>query len=135
MGKTKVFSPYLGPAAWNGARLHLPLEVRLNGAPFGAPEAGRDMAFGFPQLIAHAARTRRLGAGTIIGSGTVSNADAAYGFGSIVERRAVETAANGKPTTPYLRPGDRVRIEMRDRQGRSLFGAIDQEVVRYEGAR
>ena len=123
------------PAAWNGARLHLPLEVRLNGAPFGAPEAGRDMAFGFPQLIAHAARTRRLGAGTIIGSGTVSNADAAYGFGCIVERRAVEAAANGTPTTLYLRPGDRVRIEMRDRQGRSLFGAIDQEVVRYEGAR
>lgn len=122
-------------AAWDGARLHLPVEVTLNGEPFGAPEAGRDMAFDFPALVAHAARTRPLGAGTIIGSGAVSNADHAIGFGCIVERRAVEATANGKPTTPYLRPGDRVRIEMRDRQGRSLFGAIEQEVVRYEGAR
>ncbi len=119
--------------AWDGARLDLALQVTLNGAPFGAPEAGRDMAFGFPALIAHAARTRPLGAGTIIGSGTVSNPDGSRGFGCILERRAVETGANGKPATPYLRHGDRVRIEMRDHQGRSLFGTIEQEVVRYEG--
>ncbi len=117
--------------AWDGARLDLALEVTLNGAPFGAPEAGRDMAFGFPALIAHAATTRPLGAGTIIGSGTVSNADGSRGFGCIVERRAVEAAANGKPVTRFLRPGDRVAIEMRDRAGRTVFGAIDQEVVSY----
>ncbi len=118
--------------AWDGARLDLALEVTLNGATFGAPEAGRDMAFGFPALIAHAATTRPLGAGTIIGSGTVSNADGSRGFGCILERRAVETVASGKPVTRFLRPGDRVCVEMRDRLGRTVFGAIDQQVVGHE---
>lgn len=95
----------------------------------GAPRAGDDMAFDFAALIAHAAKTRPLGAGTIIGSGTVSNADAARGFRCILERRAVETAEGGRATTPFLRFGDRVRIDMRDRAGDSVFGAIEQEVV------
>ncbi len=122
-------------AAWDGGRLHLPLTVELNGAPFGAPEAGEDMAFDFAALIAHAARTRPLAAGTVIGSGTVANADESRGFCCILERRAVETAASGRPATPFLGYGDRVRIEMRDHDGRTIFGAIEQEVVRLEGPR
>ena len=116
-------------AAWDGGRLHLPLEVDVNGERLGAPRAGDDMAFDFPALIAHAAKTRPLGAGTIIGSGTVANADAGRGFCCILERRAVETAEGGRATTPFLRFGDRVRIDMRDRAGGSVFGAIEQEVV------
>ncbi|MFQ5783590.1 MAG: fumarylacetoacetate hydrolase family protein [Alphaproteobacteria bacterium] len=123
----------LGPA-WDGARLHLPLRVELNGACFGAPQAGEDMQFDFPALIAHAARTRPLAAGTIIGAGTVANVDAARGYCCILERRAVEIAEHGQATTPFLRFGDRVRIDMRDAQGRSVFGAIEQQVVRHPGA-
>ncbi len=118
--------------AWDGERLDLPLTVELNGALFGAPQAGRDMAFGFPALIAHAATTRPLGAGTVIGSGTVANADAARGFACILERRAVETIADGRAATPFLRFGDHVRIDVVDGSGRSVFGAIEQKVVRYE---
>ncbi|MGP1396962.1 MAG: fumarylacetoacetate hydrolase family protein [Inquilinaceae bacterium] len=119
--------------AWDGGRLHLPLITTLNGKEFGRPDAGADMTFDFPQLIAHAARTRHLGAGTIIGSGTVSNVDRSVGSSCLAERRMLETIEHGQPKTPFLRFGDRVRIEMLDRDGASIFGAIEQEVVRYSG--
>ena len=119
--------------AWDGARAHLELESRVNGELFGRPNAGEDMAFGFPELIAHAARTRDLGAGTIVGSGTVANRDPACGSSCIAERRALETVSEGRPITAYLRPGDRVRIEMLDHDGGSVFGAIDQQVVAHLG--
>jgi fumarylacetoacetate (FAA) hydrolase len=118
--------------AWDGARLHLPLVVHKNGELFGSPNAGVDMTFDFPTLIAHAARTRPLSAGTIIGSGTVSNTDRSKGSCCIAERRMLETIEHGEPRTPFLRFGDQVRIEMRDAAGASIFGAIDQTVVRYE---
>ncbi|MDD5250871.1 MAG: fumarylacetoacetate hydrolase family protein [Rhodocyclaceae bacterium] len=117
-------------AAWDGARLSLPLLSHVNGELFGQPNAGRDMNFGFPELIAHAARTRPLAAGSIVGSGTVANVDATAGSSCIVERRMRETLEHGEPRTPFLRFGDRVRIEMLDAQGRSIFGAIDQAVVK-----
>ena len=117
---------------WNGGKLHLPLTVALNGKKFGAPDAGVDMTFNFPQLIAHAAKTRFLAAGTIIGSGTVSNRDTERGSACLVERRMLEIMAEGAPKTSYLRIGDRVRIEMFDAAGASIFGAIDQTVVRYK---
>ena len=116
--------------AWSDARLHLPLVVEVNGGPFGRPDAGVDMTFDFGQLIAHAAKTRRLGAGSIVGSGTVSNRDRAAGSTCLAERRMLETLDQGRPMTPFLSFGDRVRIEMFDRDGRSIFGAIDQRVVR-----
>ncbi|MFQ5985684.1 MAG: fumarylacetoacetate hydrolase family protein, partial [Alphaproteobacteria bacterium] len=119
----------LGPA-WDGGKVDLPLLTHLNGEPFGRPNAGEDMAFDFPTLIAHAARTRHLAAGTIIGSGTVSNYDRSVGFSCLAEKRLIEVLEEGEAKTPYLRFGDRVRIEMFDAQGRSIFGAIDQEVVR-----
>jgi fumarylacetoacetate (FAA) hydrolase len=115
---------------WRDARLHLPLVVHLNGQPFGRPNAGADMTFDFGQLIAHAARTRRLGAGSIVGSGTVSNLDRSTGSTCLAERRMLETLDHGKPMTPFLSFGDRVRIEMLDAAGRSIFGAIDQRVVK-----
>ena len=118
--------------AWDGAKVHLPLVTRLNNERFGEPNAGVDMTFDFPALIAHAARTRHLGAGTIIGSGTVSNRDRSRGSSCIAERRALEMIESGRPVTPFLRFGDRVRIEMFDAEGRSVFGAIEQEVVRIE---
>jgi len=121
----------LGPA-WRDGRLHRPLLSFRNGEPFGRPDAGTDMAFDFPTLIAHAARTRRLGAGTIIGSGTVANRDPAVGSSCIAERRTRELLAGGKPVTSFLGFGERVRIEMLDEAGASLFGAIDQMVLRYE---
>jgi fumarylacetoacetate (FAA) hydrolase len=123
----------LGPA-WDGGKVHRPLLSHINGEPFGRPHAGRDMAFDFPRLIAHAARTRRLGAGTIIGSGTVSNRDASVGYACIVEKRTVETVEAGAPKTPFLGFGDRVRIEMLDAAGHSIFGAIEQKVVQAEQA-
>ena len=116
---------------WDGGRLHRPLTVHINGQLFGQPDAGADMTFDFPTLIAHAARTRELEAGSIIGSGTISNVDRSVGSACLAEKRMLETLANGKPATPFLRFGDRVRIEMFDVQGSSIFGAIDQEVVRY----
>jgi len=119
--------------AWRDSKVHLPLEVALNGMEFGHPDAGIDMTFSFAQLIAHAARTRSLCAGSIIGSGTVSNSDRSAGSACIAERRSLETIEHGKPLTPFMRFGDRLRIEMRDAQGRSVFGAIDQEVRRYGG--
>jgi fumarylacetoacetate (FAA) hydrolase len=116
--------------AWREARVHLPLVVHVNGQPFGRPDAGTDMTFDFGQLIAHAAKTRRLGAGSIVGSGTVSNRDRSTGSTCLAERRMLETLDQGKPMTPFLSFGDRVRIEMLDAAGRSIFGAIDQRVVK-----
>jgi len=115
--------------AWDGGRLHRPLGVEWNGEAFGAPDAGVDMTFDFPTLVAHAARTRPLSAGTIIGSGTVSNRDRSKGSCCIAERRMLETLDSGAPKTAFMRFGDRVRIEMSDSQGESIFGAIDQRVV------
>jgi fumarylacetoacetate (FAA) hydrolase len=127
---------------FDGAKLSLPLLSYVNGAPFGKPNAGTDMTFDFPTLIAHAAKTRPLSAGTIVGSGTVSNkdpdggpgrpvAEGGLGYSCIAEQRMVETIRFGKPKTPFLKFGDRVRIEMADFAGRSIFGAIDQTVVPY----
>ena len=118
--------------AWRDGKVHLPLVSRINDAPFGAPDAGVDMTFSFPQLIAHAARTRRLGAGAIVGSGTVSNYDRSRGSSCLAEKRTLELLAGGTPQTPFLRFGDRVRIEMFDAAGSSLFGAIDQRVARAD---
>lgn len=116
--------------AWDGGKVCLPLVSSINGQLFGAPESGIDMTFEFPALIAHAARTRRLGAGTIVGSGTVSNYDRSRGSGCVVERRMLEHLEHGKPITPFLGYGDRIRIEMFHDRGGSIFGAIDQRVVR-----
>jgi fumarylacetoacetate (FAA) hydrolase len=116
-------------AAWQGNKVHLPLVSHINGRPFGRPNAGVDMTFDFAQLIAHVTRTRRLGAGAVIGSGTVSNYDRSSGSSCLAETRALEQIADGKPTTPFLRFGDRVRIEMFGSDGASLFGAIDQQVI------
>jgi fumarylacetoacetate (FAA) hydrolase len=115
--------------AWRDHRVHLPLVSHINGRLFGRPDAGVDMTFDFAQLIAHVTRTRRLGAGAVIGSGTVSNYDRSRGSSCLAETRALEQIAQGKAVTPFLRFGDRVRIEMFDAAGRSLFGAIDQRVV------
>lgn len=116
-------------AAWDGRRLHGAILSTLNGRRVGWPDAGVDMQFDFPSLVAHAARTRPLAAGTIIGSGTVSNRDPARGWSCIAEIRAREMIAGGAAKTPFLRFGDRVRIEMLDAGGRTLFGAIDQVVA------
>ena len=116
--------------AWMDGKVHLPLVVHLNGELFGRPNAGVDMTFDFGQLIAHAAKTRRLGAGTIVGSGTVSNKDRSLGSTCLAERRMLETLEQGRPVTPFLSFGDRVRIEMLDAGGHSIFGAIDQRVVK-----
>ncbi len=117
-------------AAWDGRRLDLPLRSSVNGVALGAPRAGEDMYFDYPALIAHAARTRRLGAGTLIGAGTVSNRAPGAGYGCIAEARMDEELAHGAARTPFLTFGDRVRIEMCDADGRSIFGAIEQTVVR-----
>lgn len=120
-------------AAWADGKVNLRLLVDYSGARFGSPNAATDMTFSFPQLIAHAAKTRELEAGSIIGSGTVSNADPATGHACIAEKRTVETIETGAPKTPFMKFGDRVRIDMHDAEGMSIFGAIDQRVVRYEG--
>ena len=119
--------------AWRDAKLHGALLVSLNSEQVGRADAGEDMQFDFGALIAHAARTRVLGAGAIVGSGTVSNADRSRGWSCIAEVRMIETIEHGAPTTPFLRFGDRVRLEMLDADGASIFGAIDQEVIRYDG--
>ena len=118
--------------SWDGARLNLPLISTFNGKEFGHPNAATDLTFDFGQLIAHAAKTRYLEAGTVVGSGTVANRDASVGCSCIAERRVRETIDTGKPTTPFMKFGDRIRIEMLDRAGRSIFGAIDQKVVKYD---
>src|SRR5690606_13297294 len=122
----------------------LPLRVELNGEPFGCPDAGQDMTFDFPQLVAHAARTRRLAAGTIIGSGTVSNKqgglhgssirNGGVGYCCIAEVRMYETIEGGAPVTPFMRFDDRVRIHMSDARGEDIFGIIEQTVERRAGA-
>jgi fumarylacetoacetate (FAA) hydrolase len=116
---------------WREGRVHLPLLVAVNGARFGSPNAGIDMTFSFPDLIAHAAKTRELEAGSIIGSGTISNAERSCGSACIAERRMLETIESGKPETPFLRFGDSVKIEMLLPDGVSVFGAIDQRVRRH----
>jgi fumarylacetoacetate (FAA) hydrolase len=115
--------------AWDGGKTLLPLVSHVNGELFGRPDAGVDMTFDFPRLIEHVTRTRRLAAGAIVGSGTVSNYDRSRGSSCLAERRMLEQLEQGKAITPFLRFGDRVRIEMFDREGRSIFGAIDQRVV------
>lgn len=115
--------------AWRGAKLHLPLVSHVNDAWFGAPEAGEDMQFSFADLVAHAAKTRPLSAGTIVGSGTIANQDESRGASCLAERRTLETIAHGKPSTPFLKFGDTVRVEMLDRAGHSIFGAIEQVIV------
>jgi len=114
--------------AWRDAKVHLALRSTINGVLLGAPEAGDDMQFSFAELIAHAAKTRPLAAGTIVGSGTVANQDESRGASCLAERRTLETIAAGKPATPFLKFGDTVRIEMLDAQGISIFGAIEQAI-------
>ncbi len=127
--------------AWHDNKLHLPLLVQINRQPFGKPNAGEDMTFNFAQLVAHAAKTRELCAGTIIGSGTVSNkqgslhgssiANGGVGYCCLAEVRMYETIESGQPQTGFLQFGDTVRIEMHDAQGKTIFGAIDQTVRNY----
>jgi fumarylacetoacetate (FAA) hydrolase len=118
-------------AAWRGGKLHLPLVSHVNGRKMGAPDAGADMQFDFGQLIAHAARTRPLGAGAIVGSGTISNYDRAAGISCLAEIRMIEKIEQGAFKTPFLKYGDAVRIEMFDEKGASVFGAIEQKIVPY----
>jgi fumarylacetoacetate (FAA) hydrolase len=126
-------------ASWKDGKVHLPLLSSVNDKLFGRPDSGMDMTFDFGALIAHAAKTRPLSAGTIIGSGTVSNKDAGggpgrpvaaggLGYSCIAELRMVETIGGGKATTPFLHYGDRIRIEMKDAKGHSIFGAIEQAI-------
>jgi fumarylacetoacetate (FAA) hydrolase len=128
-----AFSPFaitpdeLGPA-WREGRVHLPLRVHHNGQLVGQCDAG-EMHFSFFELVAHVARTRAFTAGTLLGSGTVSNEDRARGISCLVERRMIEQLESGAPKTPFLQRGDRVRIEMLDGAGRNLFGSIEQEVT------
>ncbi|MGN4980680.1 fumarylacetoacetate hydrolase family protein [Aeromonas dhakensis] len=119
---------------WRDGKVHLPLETHLNGALFGAPDAGVDMTFNFYELIAHAAKTRPLGAGCIIGSGTVSNYDRSRGSSCLAELRMLEIIESGQATTPFLRFGDTVSIAMQDRNGMSLFGTILQRVTPAEAS-
>ena len=132
---TSAFSPVavtldeLGDA-WDGEKLSLPILSSINGQAMGCANTGRDMFFTYPRLIAHAARTRDLSAGTIIGAGAVSNLDPATGYACLAEKRGDEEIRDGKASTPWLRPGDTVRIEMLDAQGRSIFGAIDQAIAK-----
>jgi fumarylacetoacetate (FAA) hydrolase len=129
---------------WREGKLHLPVEATVNGVALGRPNAGVDMTFSFHDLIAHAAKTRKLSAGTIIGSGTVSNksvdggpgksiADGGLGYTCLAELRTIETIRHGKPATPFLTFGDRVTLDVQDANGQSVFGCIDQKVVKYAG--
>jgi fumarylacetoacetate (FAA) hydrolase len=115
--------------AWQGGRLNGVLQSAWNGRRVGLCEAGPEMTFHFGQLIAHLAKTRRVRAGSVIGSGTVSNKDWAKGYSCIAEKRCIETIENGKPSTDFMRFGDTIRIEMKGRDGQSIFGAIDQTVT------
>ncbi len=132
-----AFSPFavtpdeLGDA-WKDGRIHLPLRTWLNGQLAGDPDAGPEMHFSFFDLIAHISKTRAFGAGTLLGSGTVSNADPARGVSCLAERRTRETLDTGTPVTPFLTYGDRVEIEMHDAAGQSVFGRIAQTVTRFE---
>jgi fumarylacetoacetate (FAA) hydrolase len=117
---------------WRDSTLHLPLCSWLNGERFGEPDAGTDMQFNFAQLVAHAARTRPLTAGTIVGSGTIANEDESVGASCLAERRMLEIITDGKPATPFMSFGDTIRIEMLNERGESIFGAIEQTIVAYE---
>ena len=119
--------------AWDGAKLHLPLRAILNDKLIGQPNAGVDMTFDFGQLIAHAAKTRPLCAGTIIGSGTVSNLDRSNGSCCLAEVRMLEIIANGSASTDFMQFGDRIQIDMHDHSGQSIFGEINQQVIPYVG--
>jgi fumarylacetoacetate (FAA) hydrolase len=121
----------LGPS-WDGGKINLPLNSSLNGKHFGAPHAGTDMTFEFPRLIAHAAKTRNLRAGTLLGSGTVSNLDRSKGSSCLAERRMLEILEHGEAKTPFMQVGDSVRIEMFDEHSKSIFGAIEQKVEKAE---
>lgn len=114
--------------AWRDNKVHRPLLTHINGEWFGAPEAGEDMQFDFAQLVAHAAKTRPLSAGTIVGSGTVANERTDRGASCFAEQRTIETLRDGKPSTPFMSFGDVVRIEMLDAEGRTIFGAIEQRI-------
>ena len=118
--------------AWDGKKLHLPLTTHLNSELFGQPNCGIDMTFDFPTIVAHAAKTRALSAGCVVGSGTISNYDRSAGSSCLAEVRMLEIIADGKPSTPFMSFGDSVRIEMFDSQGESIFGAIDQQVIEYK---
>ncbi|MEZ9596352.1 fumarylacetoacetate hydrolase family protein [Shewanella sp. 10N.261.52.F9] len=117
---------------WQDSKVHLPLITHLNRELFGRPNAGVDMTFNFSQLVSHVAKTRPLGAGAIIGSGTISNYDRSAGSSCLAETRMLETIADGKPSTSFMRFGDRVHIEMLDDDNNSIFGSIDQQVVEYK---
>ena len=117
---------------WQDSKLSLALHSTLNGTFFGNPEAGTDMQFGFARLVAHAARTRPLTAGTIVGSGTIANQDTAKGASCLAEIRMLEIIADGKPSTSFMKFGDTIRIEMFDLHGDSIFGAIEQKIIRHE---
>ena len=114
--------------AWADGKVHLPLRATWNGVLVGQPNAGVDMVFSFPQLVTHLAKTRNVRAGSIIGSGTVSNKDASKGYTCIAEKRCLETIANGEPKTPFMKFGDTIRLEMLNAQGKSIFGAIHQQI-------
>ena len=115
--------------AWQGEKLHLPMRTWLNGRWFGEAECGVDMQFSFAQLVAHAAKTRPLTAGTIVGSGTIANQDTSKGASCLAEQRTVETLRDGKPSTPFLKYGDTLRIDVTDQAGASIFGAIEQRIA------
>jgi fumarylacetoacetate (FAA) hydrolase len=117
--------------AWKDGKVHLPLITHLNGKLFGEPNAGVDMQFNFPRLVAHAAKTRPLSAGTLIGSGTIANQDESKGSSCLAEKRVLEIIREGKARTPFMQFGDKVRIEMLDQGGASIFGAIEQVVEKY----
>src|SRR5690242_18953325 len=114
--------------AWQDTKLHLPMLTWINGQWFGQAECGVDMQFNFAQLVAHAAKTRPLTAGTLVGSGTVANEDTSLGASCFAELRTVETLRDGKPSTPFMKYGDSLRVEMLDRAGVSIFGAIEQRI-------
>jgi fumarylacetoacetate (FAA) hydrolase len=118
--------------AWRGGKVHLPLRSTWNGRLVGQPDAGVDMAFNFPQMIAHLCKTRNVRAGSIVGSGTVSNRDASHGYSCIAEQRCLEIIEHGEAVTGFMRFGDTIRIEMVDAAGKSIFGAIEQTVKRLE---
>ena len=118
--------------AWRDSKVHLPMLTHVNGKWFGAPQAGVDMQFNFAQLVAHAARTRPLSAGTIVGSGTIANEDTTLGASCFAELRTVEALRDGKPSTPFMAFGDTVRIEMLDADGNSIFGAIEQRIEKQD---
>ena len=121
--------------AWHGGKLHLPLEVHVNDLLLGKPNAGVDMTFSFYRLISHAARTKGLSAGTIVSAGTVSNKDKAVGQACLVEKRVLETLKKGEPSTPFLKFGDSLRVEMFDATGATVFGAIEQRIAQLTTSR